>query len=161
MQAARHSQLAPPRPSGRQASHKSIGKHVSTVRAWYHRFYRAELGQGAKASCIADILKGYGRAVDQPPPMERIGCAPADLARGMDIALASEPVAVRLMWRAALTFGMSAMARAVEIALDAGRVDVFDDTQHMTARDVRPVQQAGQQHLSSHISHISRPLQSY
>ena len=70
-----------------------------------------------KGSRIADILKGYGRAVDQPPPMERIGCAPADLARGMDVALASEPVAVRLMWRPALTFGMSAMARAVEIAL--------------------------------------------
>ena len=85
--------------------------------------------------------------------MELIGCAPADLARGMDVALASEPVAVRLMWRAALTFGMSAMAlrwrgRCVEIALDAGRAEVFDDTQHMTARDVRPVQRAGQQHAA-------------
>ena len=39
----------------------------------------------------------------------------------------------------ALTFGMSAMARAVEIGLDAERAEVFDDTQHMTARDVAPV----------------------
>ena len=68
-------------------------------------------------SRIKDILKGYGRAVDQPPPMERIGCTPADLARGMAIVLVStEPEMVRCMWRAALTFGMSAMARAVEIA---------------------------------------------
>ena len=85
------------RPSGRQASYKSIGKYVSTVRAWYSRFYSAELGVGAGNSRIRDILKGYGRAIDQPPPMERIGCAPADLARGMDIALAREPDAVRLM----------------------------------------------------------------
>ena len=138
------------RPSGRQASNKSIGKYVSSVRAWYHtacRFYSAELGQGARGSRIRDILKGYGRAVDQPPPMERIGCAPADLAREMEIALASEPDAVRCMWRAALTFGMSAMARAVEIALDAGRAEVFDDTQHMTVRDVTAVQRAGQRHV--------------
>ena len=71
------------RPSGKQASYKTIGKYVSSVRAWYRRFYSAELGQGARGSRIRDILKGYGRAVDQPPPMERIGCAPVDLARGM------------------------------------------------------------------------------
>jgi hypothetical protein len=136
------------RPSGRQASYKSIGKYVSSVRAWYRRFYCAELGQGAKGSRIQDILKGYGRAVDQPPPMERIGCAPADLARGMQVALVSEPKASRLMWRAALTFGMSAMARACEIGLDAGRAEVFDDTQHMTALDVKPVVRAGVRHAA-------------
>ena len=55
------------RPSGKQASHKSIGKYVSTIRAWYRRFYRAELGQGAKGSRIADILKGYtgGRMISR------------------------------------------------------------------------------------------------
>ena len=136
------------RPSGRQASYKSIGKYVSTVRAWYRRFYSAELGVGAGNSRIRDILKGYGRAVDQPPKMERIGCAPADLARGMDVALAREPDAVRLMWRAALTFGMSAMARAVEFALDAGRAEAFDDTQHMTARDVAEVRRGGMRHAA-------------
>jgi hypothetical protein len=136
------------RPSGRQASYKSIGKYVSSVRAWYRRFYSAELGQGPKSSRIPDILKGYGRAVDQPPPMERIGCAPADLARGMQAALASEPEATRLMWRAALTFGMSAMARACEIGLDAERAEAFDETQHMTAHDVAPVARAGAQHAA-------------
>jgi hypothetical protein len=136
------------RPSGRQASHKSIGKYCSSVRAWYRRFYSAELGQGAKGSRIQDILKGYGRVVDQPPPMERVGCAPSDLARGMRVALASEPTLTRLMWRAALTFGMSAMARACEIGLDAGRAEIFDGTQHMTAADVRPVVQAGVRHAA-------------
>jgi hypothetical protein len=40
------------------------------------------------------------------------------------------------------------LARAVEIALDAGRREVFDDTQRMTARDVVAVQRAGQQHAA-------------
>ena len=29
---------------------------------------------------MADILKGYRRHVDQPPPLEREGCMPDDLA---------------------------------------------------------------------------------
>ena len=118
------------------------------MRAWYRRFYSAELGVGAGNSRIRDILKGYGRAIDQPPPMERIGCAPADLARGMDIALAMEPDAVCLMWRAALTLSMSAMARAVELALDAGRAEAFEETQHMTARDVAEVRRRGMRHAA-------------
>ena len=129
------------RPSGRQASHKSIGKYVEHLRVV------PEVPQGGARTGRARVSdrghpKGL-RAVDQPPPLERIGCAQADLARGMEIALASEPDAVRCMWRAALTFDMLAMARAVEIALDAGRREVFDDTQHMTARDVAAVQRAG------------------
>ena len=44
--------------------------------------------------------------------------------------------------------GASAMARAVEIGLDAGRAEVFDDTQHMTARDVAAVQRAGLRHAA-------------
>ena len=136
------------RPSGRQASHKSIGKYVSSVRAWYKRNYRTELGLGARGARISDILKGYGRVVDQPPPMERIGCAPADLALGMQAALESEPDSVRCMWRAALTFGMSAMARACEIAIDKEQHEVFDGTQHMTARDVAAVVRGGQQHAA-------------
>ena len=52
------------------------------------------------------------------------------------------------MWRSAPTFGMSAMARAVEIGLDAGRAEVFDDTQHMTARDVAAMQRAGLRHAA-------------
>ena len=34
------------RPSGKQASYKTIGKYVSSVRAWYLRLYSAQLGQG-------------------------------------------------------------------------------------------------------------------
>ena len=36
--------LAVFRPSGRQIKYKSIQKYISSVRAWYSRFYRAELG---------------------------------------------------------------------------------------------------------------------
>ena len=136
------------RPSGKQASYKTIAKYISSVRSWYRRFYRAELGLGARAARIQDILKGYGRSVEQPPPMERIGCAPHDLAVGMELARASEPAAERAMWRAALTFGMSAMARAVEIALDAGKKEAFDPSQHMTARDVAEVRRGGLRHAA-------------
>ena len=44
--------LAVWRPSGRQVSSKSIGKYVSSLRGWYKRFYRTELGLGAKASRV-------------------------------------------------------------------------------------------------------------
>ena len=59
--------------------------------------------------------------------MERIGCAPADLATGMGMerALEGEPRVERAMWRAALSFGMSAMARVVEFSLDVGRREAF------------------------------------
>jgi hypothetical protein len=43
---------------------------------------------------------------------------------------------------------MSAMARAVEFALDAGRAEAFDDTQHMTARDVAEVRRGGMRHAA-------------
>jgi hypothetical protein len=136
------------RPSGRQASYRTIGKYVSSVRAWYHRLYSAQLGLDPRRSRIQAILKGYGRAVDQPAPMERIGCAPADLAAGMALALASELAVEQAMWRAALTFAMSALARAVEISLDVGRSEAFDPTQHMTARDVAPVRRGGACHAA-------------
>ena len=48
--------LAVFRPSGRQIKYKSIQKYISSVRAWYSRFFRAELGVGAKAGRIGDIL---------------------------------------------------------------------------------------------------------
>jgi hypothetical protein len=86
--------------------------------------------------------------VDQPEKMERIGCAPADLALGMQRALAGESELVRCMWRGLLTFGMSAMARAVEMSLDAERGEKFDETQHMTARDVKAVSKGGLQHAA-------------
>jgi hypothetical protein len=70
--------------------------------------------------------------VDQPPPLERIGCTLVDLAAGM----------------AALTFGMSAMARAVEFALDAGRAKQFEASQHMVASDVSEVTRGGLTHCA-------------
>ena len=84
-------------------------------------------------SRVQDILKGYaGRSVEQPPPMERSGCSVADLATGMERALEGEPRVERAMWRAALSLGMSAMARAVEFSLDVGRREAFDPSQHKT-----------------------------
>jgi hypothetical protein len=103
---------------------------------------------GPGASRIQQILKGYGRAIEQPPPMERVGCAPFDLAVGIEMVLSSKPPLERAMWSSALTFGMSAMARAVEFALDAGRQEKFDPTQHMTARDVAPVRRGDRTHAA-------------
>jgi hypothetical protein len=122
--------LAVTRPSGRQISHVSIGKYVSSIRAWYRRKTRAVLGLGA-SSRIADILKGYAREVPQPPPLERIGCTPADLAAGMRL------LGLSRMWRAALVFGMAAIARGVEFALDASRGEAFETSEHMMPIDVR------------------------
>ena len=122
--------LAVERPSGRQVNHESIGKYVSSVRGWYRRFYRAELGLGAKASRIGDILKGYAREVPQPPRLDREGCTPSDLAAGM------RALETPQMWRAALTFGMAGMARGVEFALDSDRGERFEVSEHMQASDV-------------------------
>ena len=100
------------RPSGRVASAKSIGKYVSRVRGWYHRFYGGTIGLGAAASRVTDILQGVKREIPQPPPLERHGVTPADLASGM-AARFGDGTPDSLMWRSALTFGMGALARGV------------------------------------------------
>ena len=122
--------LAMHRPSGRQVGRKSLKKYESSFRAWHRRYARRDFGLGPRNSRVGDILKGYARLVDQPPPLERIGCTPADLAAGRDAVQASP------MWRAALSFGLVALARGCEFALDAGRREAFDLTQHMTVEDV-------------------------
>ena len=132
--------LAVMRPSGRQINHKSIGKYISSVRAWYRRFYRARLGLGAEGSRIADVLKGYGREVEQPPPKERHGCTPAALAKGMAEIGASQ------MWRSALTFAESVLARGCEIALDSAKKEIFEESEHMTVKDVSFFFQNGARH---------------
>jgi hypothetical protein len=134
------------RPSGRQVSSKTVGKYCSAVRAWLLRHHRVKLGLGAEGGRISDILKGYARLVDQPPPLERIGCTPCDLAAGMAAVLGDDLEGD--MWRAALTFGESAMARAVEFALDAGRAEQFDTSQHMVASDVSEVTRGGLTHCA-------------
>ena len=132
-------------PSGRQISHKSVGKYCSSVRAWYKRFYRAQLGLGARDGRIPDILKGYARLVDQPPPLERHGCAPAALARGMRVAFGGED-GESVMWRAALAFGFGSMSRGVEFALDADRGEEFEESEHMVPADVRGFARGGVRH---------------
>lgn len=118
------------RPSGRQVSHGSVAKYVSEVRGWYRRFYRARLGLGAEGSRINDVLKGYAREVPQPPQLERHGCSPRDLVRGLEAIGASR------MWRAATMFAESILARGCEIARDSGRGEVFEESEHMVPSDV-------------------------
>ena len=135
--------LAEYRPSGRQVSHKSIRKYVSSVRGWYHRFYRAELGLGAKASRIASLMRGYARLVDQPPPLERHGCTPEALALGMRAEVGdSSPSS--LMCRAVLTTGFSLLARGCEVTLDAG--EPVDPSQHLVPADVSFFMKDGGRH---------------
>ena len=127
--------LAVCRPSGRQVSHESIGKYISSVRAWYQRFYRARLGLGSEHSRIRDILKGYAREVPQPPPLEREGCTPADLRAGMDVVLADgSPRSV--MWRALLQTALVGLMRGCEVALDDVRGERFEAEQHLVPADV-------------------------
>jgi hypothetical protein len=132
--------LATTRPSGRQVSHVSILKYVSSTRSWYRRFARRELGVGHAASIIGSILKGYARTVDQPPAHERVGCTPQDVAAGLELAGAS------LAWRALASFGMVAMARGCEMALDTARGEVFEESEHMTASDVAFFSRDGVRH---------------
>ena len=130
--------LAVTRPSGRQIAGDSISKYVSTLRAWYRRWYRAELGLGAAVGRIPDILRGYRRDVPQPPKLEREGCTPAMLALGMRV------LGVSQMWRAALTFGMAAIARGCEFALSGG--EPWEASEHLMASDVTPFQDGGMWH---------------
>ena len=122
--------IATERPYGRQVSHASISKYVSSIRAWYHRFYRGTLGLGAEGSRIRDVLDGYAREVEQPPPRERVGCTPAHLSTALAALRPGH------MWRSATTFAMAVLARGCEVALDSSRGETFDATQHMTVEDV-------------------------
>jgi hypothetical protein len=122
--------LAVCRPSGKQVSHASILKYVSGTRSWYRRYARRALGMGAEGSIIRDLLKGYARLIDQPPPLERLGCTPEDLMRGIEAAVPGQG------WRACLTFAMVVLARGCEVALDASRGEIFAESEHMTADDV-------------------------
>ena len=126
-------------PFGNRVSHTSVGKYVSQVRAWYHRITRVVLGLGAEGSRIADVLKGYARLVDQPPPLEREGCMPDDLRAGLDAVYPAGASASSAAMRAALTYGFASFSRGCEFALDDSRREAFDSTQHITPADVTPV----------------------
>lgn len=138
--------LAVFRPSGRQVSAKSISKYVSSVRAWYRRRCRAVLGLGAEGGRVQDILKGYARSVTQPPKLERDGCTPQDLARGMSLALAGQSLHA-VMWRALLSVAFTGLMRGCEVALDDARGETFDSEQHLVLADVMPFTLGGVQHV--------------
>lgn len=127
--------IALTRPSGRNASAKSIGKYISQARGWYHRFYGGTLGLGPRDSRVAALLAGVRREIAQPPPRERHGVAPSDLRAGLE-RLFSDGTPLSLMWRAALTFGVGALARGCEFALDDSRHEEFESSEHITPADV-------------------------
>lgn len=127
------------KPYGNFVSVKSAVKYASSVRGWVHRHYRCVLGLGAKGGRVPDIARGAARLIEQPPPRERLGVSPAQLraawsrrygeATGRRMA-----IMVARMWRSATSFGVVALARGCEFALDDG--ETFDVTQHVTPRDV-------------------------
>ena len=102
------------KPHGNEVSHVSMGKYVSQVRAWYHRITRVVMGLGAEGSRISDVLKGYARLVDQPPPLEREGCMPDDLRAGIDAVYPAGASASSASMRAALTYGFASFSRGCE-----------------------------------------------
>ena len=126
------------RPSGRQISYETAGKYISEVRAYLFRMVKRRIGRGAAGSIIPDILRGYARLVDQPPKLERDGCTPDGLARGMAILRCSR------MWRAALTFGMVVLARGCEFALTSG--ERFEQSEHLVPADVVVFAREGARH---------------
>jgi hypothetical protein len=137
-------------PHGNAVSGETMGKYVSQVRAWYQRRTRTRLGLGAEGSRVADILKGYRRLVDQPPPLEREGCMPDDLRRGLDAVYPSDGSDTSAAWRAALTYGFATLSRGGdgEFALDDSRKEEFESSQHLTPADVTLAISGGYTNLS-------------
>ena len=121
------------------ASANTVEKYISTIRGWHRRYY-GELGLGAAASRIKQILKGVRRLVPQPPPKERHGLCPRDLRTGMDRLY---PVASfeRDLWDAVLQVTLAALARGCEVALEGK--EAFEEDQHITPEDVSWFWQAG------------------
>jgi hypothetical protein len=131
------------KPYGNVVSHATMSKYISQVRAWYRRRRSTVLGLGAEGSRISDVLKGYARTVDQPPPLERDGCMPDELAMGLDAVYPQGASDSSQAMRAAITYGFASFSRGCEFALDSGRGECHDPTQHVTPLDVVPVRQAG------------------
>ena len=116
------------KPNRRFVSGNTLLKYASTVRAFVNREYSVQLGLGARNGRIPDMVKGMKRLVDHPPPRERFGISPKQLAASWDAFGASQ------MWRAITAFALAALARGAEVALDGK--EIFDEQQHLTARDV-------------------------
>lgn len=117
------------RPSGRQCSYETVLKYCSETRGWVLKstMPAIRLGLGAEVSRISALMRGYAREVPQPPKMERVGVTPSELASGMEAG------GCGANWRAALTFGLLALARGVEFSL--GDNEEFDEEEHMVPAD--------------------------
>ena len=133
-------------PTGRFCSASSVSKYASSVRAWVRRLTRVQLGVGARESRVKDILKGVARCIEQPPPKERHGVSPSDLALSWSVVLPGHS-ARDCMWRAATAFGVAALARGVEFAIDTGRGEVWEESEHVHAGDVQEFRRGGVTHV--------------
>ena len=81
----------------------------------------------------------------QTPPRVRHGCPPEALVRGLAVTRSGESPE-SLMVSAALEFGLAALARACEFAIDDERGEVFETSEHLTPEDVTPFERSGVRH---------------
>jgi hypothetical protein len=116
------------RPTGRAVSIKSCGKYASEARGCYRRIRQARLGLATDASRIPDLVKGCSRVCPQPPPLERWGVSPEQLATAWLATNASR------MWRACTATALVGIMRGCEVVLMAG--ESFDTAQHLVPADV-------------------------
>jgi hypothetical protein len=133
------------RPCGNYISTRSAEAYVSEARGWYHREYMGTLGVGAGNARIKALLRGGGRVHPQRPKRERLGVAPQDMVAGL-AEVFPDPHLAGLRWTAALHFGMAALARGCEFALDDSRKEVFSVLDHMVPADVRFFYEDGVRH---------------
>ena len=127
--------LARYQPSGKQCSSKTLLQYASEIRGYSKTWHHAAIGVGAASGRLASICKGVARLVPQPPPLERYGVTPEELAHGFRLRY-SDGSATSACWRAALSFGVAALARGCEFALDDSGKEVFTVTEHITPDDV-------------------------
>ena len=134
------------RPSGRARAPnaESVQKYASSTQAWHNRYF-GMLGLGAAQGRLADILRGVARLLPQTPPRVRHGCPPEALVRGLAVTRSGESPE-SLMVSAALEFGLAALARACEFAIDDERGEVFETSEHLTPEDVTPFERSGVRH---------------
>jgi hypothetical protein len=126
--------LALCRPSGRQISAKTIGKYVSTVRAWHLRKFRTHLCGDLDYGQIRDLIKGISRVIAQPAPRKRWGVRTQDLGEAIRRYLSAGRVE-EVKWAAALQVAFCGLLRGAEFSLQDG--EKFNPKVHLTRADVR------------------------
>ena len=139
------------RPSGRFLGARTAAKYASTVRAWYHRRTRRQLGVGASAGRLRQIAQGMLRDITHPPPRERVGVTPADLSKAMDgkYGARGAPGASgeQQMWRACFSTMLTGLMRGCEVGLDDVRRERWEEEQHVTPVDVSFFTTGGGRHV--------------